>query len=68
MLREKLCEALVLYKKVHQCTYDDLSVLTGLSKSQLTNICKNNGKEVRLETIESALYDCGVNIDMEISV
>ncbi|MCP3682626.1 MAG: helix-turn-helix transcriptional regulator [bacterium] len=68
MLREKLCEALVNYKENSGCTYSDLSQLTGLSKSQLTNICKNNGKEVKLETIENALYNCGVSLILEFNV
>ncbi|CAM0104070.1 hypothetical protein VPH166E361_0033 [Vibrio phage 166E36-1] len=68
MLREKLCEALTSYKRDYGCTYDDLHKLTSLSKSQLTNICKNNGKEVKLETIEAALYKCGVSITLEFKV
>lgn len=68
MLRERLCEALASYKLNYGCTYDDLHQLTALSKSQLTNICKNNGKEVKLETIESALYKCGVDIILELKL
>lgn len=64
MIREKLCAALKKFKCESGLTYSDLTKITGLNRTQLSNIINNNGAEVKLETIEDALYYCKIEIEV----
>lgn len=68
MIREKLCTAIKRFKYESGLTYKDLTVITGLNRTQLSNIINNNGAEVKLETIEDAVYLCRLNVKMEVFV
>lgn len=66
MIREKLCAALKKFKCESGLTYRDLTKITGLNRTQLSNIINNNGAEVKLETIEDAVYLCKLNVKLEV--
>jgi len=66
MIRDKLCEAIRAFKLNGGHTYKELTSMTNLNKTQLVNIIRNNGAEVKLETIEAAIYECGMDISTEV--
>jgi hypothetical protein len=68
MIRDILCDSVKDFKLTNGHTYKDLMDITKLNKTQLTNIIKNNGAEVRLETIENAVYMCGMSISVEVKL
>lgn len=66
MIRDKLCDAIRDYKIANSFTYTELQDITKLSRSQLFNILNNDGAGVKVERIENAVLQCGMDIKMRV--
>ena len=63
MIKDCLVEAFINIKKVNRLKYKELSEMTNLRESQISNILNHGGKLVSAEKIEDALNRIGFYVE-----
>lgn len=66
MIREELALTLTHIRLSENWTYEDMMKKTGLNKTQLNRIIKNNGEGVSIDLMETVLIKLGYIVEIEV--
>lgn len=65
-IREELANAISAWRRAKKWTYDRMIEETGLNKTQLIRIIKQDGEGVSIDLMEKVCKDLGYKVDLGI--
>ncbi|CAH9012467.1 putative DNA-binding domain protein [Vibrio phage 277E43-1] len=65
-IKSKLCEGIEEYFYSEGMTYDQGVTATGLTRSQLYNVLKNEGGSISIDRLEKVLDKIGLQVKLDI--